>query len=129
MSTHRPELHIAKRTATASIRAYKLSPLLKRLRPELASRLVKATVIPIMTFGLEVHTMAHVNEEELAPVNICLRRAARIIAGGLKKAEIRDHCTEAGLPTPHKLVKRTAIQAGARLISLREEHPLVGTLP
>ena len=49
----RPKTHIVKLAAAASIRRYKLIPLLKRLRPELASRLVKATVIHTMTFGLE----------------------------------------------------------------------------
>jgi len=81
-SNLRPLAHIAQRAAYASSRFYKLIPLLKRLRPEIASRLVKATVIPALTFGLEIYTRAHVNEDELAPIRICLRMAAQIITGG-----------------------------------------------
>lgn len=107
-------------------RRNKLIPLLKRLRPEIASRLVK---IPALTFGIEIFTRAHVNEDELAPIKICLRMASRVITGGWKKSELTALCTEAGLPTAATLVKRTALQAGARLISLPEEHPLSGKLP
>ena len=59
----RPQTHIAKRAAAASLRLYKLIHLLKRHRLEMASRLVKATVIPTMTLGLEISARAHANED------------------------------------------------------------------
>jgi len=124
----RPQAHIAQRAAYASTRFYKLVPLLKRLRPEVASRLVKATVIPALTFGLEIYTRAHINEDELAPIRICLRIAAQIITGGWKKSDLKALCTEAGLPSPLILTKRAAIQASARMISLPEEHLLTHKL-
>jgi len=59
--TLRPTLHIEKCTAKARSTLYKLAPLLKKLKPELASRLIKATVIPALTFGQEIYTRNHIN--------------------------------------------------------------------
>jgi len=101
----RPLAHIAQRAAYASTRFYKLVPLLKRLRPEVASRLVKATVIPTLTFGLEIYARAHINEDELAPIRICLHMAAQIITGGWKKSDLKALWAEAGLHSPLILTK------------------------
>ena len=125
----RPQAHIAQRAAYASTRFYKLVPLLKRLVPEVASRLVKATVIPVLTFGLEIYTRAHVNKDKLAPMRICLRMAAQIITGGWKKSDFKALCAEAGLHSPLLLAKRVAMQASARMLSLLEEYPLTHKLP
>jgi len=61
---------------------YKLTPLLKKLKPEMASRLIKATVIPALTFGLEIYTRNYINNREVVPINMCLRVAAKIVTGG-----------------------------------------------
>jgi len=57
----RATLHIKKRAAKAGSTLYNLAPLLKKLKPEMASRLIKATVIPALIFGLEIYTRNHIN--------------------------------------------------------------------
>ena len=57
----RPILNIEKRAAKARSTLYKLVPLLKKLKPEMASRLIKATGIPAPTFGVEIYTRNYIN--------------------------------------------------------------------
>jgi len=80
--TLRASLHIEKRAAKAGTALYKLASLLKKLRPEMASCLFKATVIPALTFGLEIYTKAPINNTEMIPINITLKAAAKIVMGG-----------------------------------------------
>jgi len=64
------------------------------------SRLVKASVIPGLTFVLEIYTQAHINEDKLAPIRICLRMAAQITTGGWKKSDLKALGAElASLPS------------------------------
>jgi len=79
---------------------YKLAPLLKKLKPEIVSRLIKATVIPALSFGLEIYTKNHINNRELVPINMFLKAVAKIIMGGWQKVELRAICAEAGLCAP-----------------------------
>jgi len=81
-------LHIEKRAAKAGKILYKLAPLHKKLKPEMVSRLTKATVIPALTFGLQIYTRNHINNQEVVPINMCLKAAAKIITGGWQKAEL-----------------------------------------
>jgi len=109
-------LHIENRAAKARYTLYTLAPLLRKLKPELASRLVKATVIPALTFGLEIYTKGHINNVEVVLINMTLKAAAKIITGGWQKAELRAICTEAVLPAPYSLIKKCAITSAARLL-------------
>jgi len=63
--TPRATLHIQKHAAKARSTLYKLAPLLKKLKPEMASCLIKATVIPALTFRLEIHTRNHIKNREV----------------------------------------------------------------
>ncbi|PLW24845.1 hypothetical protein PCASD_25896 [Puccinia coronata f. sp. avenae] len=108
--------HIETRATKARKALYRIAPLLKKLRPETASRLVKALIIPSLTFGIEVFTRAHINHDEQTPLRQCLRAAAKLITGGWEATETRAMCAEAGLPAPDPLIKRCAILAACRLI-------------
>jgi len=68
--TLRPTLHIEKRAAKAGTTLYKLAPLLKKLKPEMASQLIKARVIPVLTFGLEIYIKNYVKNREVVPINM-----------------------------------------------------------
>jgi len=125
----RPTLHIEKRAAKAGSTIYKLAPLLKKLKPEMASRLIKATGIPALTFGLEIYTRDHINNREVIPINICLKAAAKIVTGGWQKAELRAICTEVGLYAPYSLIKKCAISGAAHLLDRPPTHPLHSLLP
>jgi len=127
--TLRATLHIEKHTAQAGSTLYKLAPLLQKLKPEMASRLIKATVIPALTFGLEIYTRNHINNREVVPINMCLKAAAKIVTGGWQKAELRAICAEAGLHAPHPLIKKCAISGAARLRDIPPTHPLHSLLP
>jgi len=127
--TLRPTLHIEKRAAKAGSTLYKLAPLLKKLKPEIVSRLIKATVIPALTFGLEIYTRNHINNREVVPINMCLKVAAKIITGGWQKAELHAICAEAGLHAPYPLIKKCAISGAARLLDRLPTHPLHSLLP
>jgi len=108
---------------------YKLTPLLKKLKPEMASRLIKATVIPALTFGLEIYTKNHINNREVVPINMCLKAAAKIVMGGWQKAELQAICAEVGLHAPYPLIKKCAISGAARLLDRPPTHPLHSLLP
>jgi len=69
--TLRLTLHVQKRAAKAGSTVYKLIPLLKKDQPEMASPLIKATVIPALTFRLEIYTRNHINNREVVPINMC----------------------------------------------------------
>jgi len=127
--TLRATLHIEKRAAKAGSTLYKLAPLLKKLKPEMASQLIKATVIPALTFGLEIYTRNHINNREVVPINMCLKAAAKIVTGGWQKTELRAICAEAGLNAPYPLIKKCAISAAARLLDRLPTHPLHSLLP
>jgi len=127
--TLRASLHIEKRTAKARTTLYKLAPLLKKLKPEMASRCIKATVIPARTFGLEIYTKAHINNTAVVPINMTLKAAAKIVTGGWQKAELRAICAEAGLPAPNPLIKKCALSGAARLRDRPAQHPLHPLLP
>jgi len=75
-------LHIEKHVAKAGKILYKLAPLLKKVKPEMASQLTKGTVMPALTFGLEIYTRNYINNREVVPINVCLKAAAKIITGG-----------------------------------------------
>jgi len=79
--TLRPTLHIENSAAKARTTLYKLALLLKKLKPEMTSQLMKATVIPALTFGLEIFTRNHINNREVVPINMCRKAAAKIITG------------------------------------------------
>jgi len=127
--TLRATLHIEKRAAKARSTLYKLAPLLNKLKPEMASRLIKATVITALTFGLEIYTRKHINNREVVPINMCLKAAAKIVTGGWQKAELRTICAEARLPAPYSLIKKCAISGAARLLDRPPTHPLHSLLP
>jgi len=122
--TLRATLHIEKCAVKARSTLYKIAPLLKKLKPEMASRLIKATVIPALTFGLETYTRNHIHNQEVVPINMCLKAAAKIITGGWQKAELRAICAEAGLQAPYPLIKKCAISGAARLLDRLPTHPL-----
>jgi len=122
-------LHIEKRAAKAGKIVYKLIPLLKKLKPEMASRLTKATVIPALTFGLEIYTRNHINNREVVPINMCLKAAAKIITGEWQKAELHAICAEAGLHALYPLIKKCAISGAARLLDRPPTWPLYSVLP
>ena len=127
--TLRATLHIEKRAARAGSTLYKLAPLLKKLKPEMASWLIKATVIPALTFGLEIYTRNHINNREVVPINMCLKAAAKIVTGGWQKVELRAIRAEAGLHAPYPLIKKCAISGAARLLDRSPTHPLYSLLP
>ena len=127
--TLRPTLDIEKRAAKAGTTLYKLAPLLKKLMPEMASRLIKAIVIPALTFGLEIYTEKHINNREVVPINMCLKAVAKIVTEGWQKAELRAICAEAGLHAPYPLIKKCAISGAARLLDRPPTHPLHSLLP
>jgi len=127
--TLRPTLHIEKRAAKAGSTLYKLTPLLKKLKPEMASRLIKATVIPALTFGLEIYTRNHINNRKVVPINMYLKAAAKTVTGGWQKAELRAICAEAGLYASYPLIKKCAISGAARLVDRPPTHPLHSLLP
>jgi len=108
---------------------YKLAPLLKKLKPEMASRLIKAIVIPALTFGLERYTKAHINNTEVVPINMALKAAAKIVTGGWQKAELRAICAEAGLPAPNSLINKYALSGATRQLNRPAQHPLHPLLP
>jgi len=122
-------LHIEKCAAKAGKILYKLAPLLKKLKPEIASQLTKATVISALTFGLEIYTRNHINNREVVPINMCLKVAAKIITGGWQKPELRAICAEAGLRAPYPLIKKCAISGAARLLDRPPTHLLHSLLP
>ena len=124
----RPTLHIEKCTAKVRSAWYKLVPLLKRLNTETASRLIKATVIPALNFGLEIYTRNHINNQEVVPIIICLKAAAKIVMGGWQKAELHAICAEASLYAPYPLIKKCAISGAARLLDRPPTHPLYSLL-
>ena len=82
----------------------------------MASRLIKVTVIPALTFGLEIYSKAYINNTDVVPINMTWKAAATIVTGGWHKAELRAICTEAGLPTPNSLIKKCALSGAARLL-------------
>jgi len=125
----RASLHIEKRAAKAGTTLYKLTPLLKKLEPEMASRLIKATVIPALTFGLEIYIKAPINNSEVIPINMTLKAAAKIVTGGWQKAELRAICDEAGLPAPNPLIKKCDLSGAARLLQRPAQHLLHRLLP
>jgi len=127
--TLRATLHIEKHAAKAGSTLYKLTPLLKKLKPEMASRLIKATVISALTFGLEIYIRNHINNWEVVPINMCLKAAAQIVIRGWQKAELHAICGEAGLHTPYPLIKKCAILGAARLLDRPPTHPLHSLLP
>ena len=90
----------------------------------MASCLIIATIIHTVTYSLEVVDRAHINEDQAATIKIYMRTAARIITAGWRKVDTLALCTEAGLPTPYNLIKRTVIQEGARLIACANNHRL-----
>jgi len=122
-------LHIEKCAAIAGKILYKLAPLLKKLKPEMASQLTKATLIPALTFRLEIYTRNHINNQEVVPINMCLKVAAKIITGGWQKAELRTICTEAGLHALYPLIEKCAISGAARLLDRPPTHPFQSLLP
>jgi len=122
-------LHIEKRAAKAGKILCKLAPLLKKLKLEMASRLSNATVIPALTFGLEIYTRNHINNRGEVRINMCLKVAAKIITGGWQKAELHAICTEAGLHAPYPLIKKCAISGAARLLDRAATHLLHSLLP
>jgi len=95
----------------------------------MASRLVKATVIPALIFGLEIYTKDHITNVELGPINMTLKAAAKIITGGWQEAELRAICVEAGLPAPYPLIEKCAISSAARLLDRPATDPLHPILP
>ena len=119
----RATLHIEKRAAKARSTLYKLAPLLRKLKPEMASCLVKATVIPALTFGLEIYTKSDINNIEVVPINMSLKAAAKIITGTWQKAELRAIHAEAGLLASYPLIKKCAISSAARLLDRPATHP------
>jgi len=127
--TLRATLQIEKHAAKAATTLYKLAPLLKKLKPEMASRLIKATVIPALTFGLEIYTKAHINNTEVVPINMTLKAAAKILTGCWQKAELRAICAEAGLLALNPLIKKCALSAAARLLYRVAQYPLHPLLP
>jgi len=127
--TLRATLHIEKRAAKAGLTLYKLAPLLKKPKLEMASRLIKATVIPALTCGLEIYTRNHINNREVVPINMCLKAAAKIVMGGWQKTELHVICAEAGLNALYPLIKKCAISAAARLLDRPPTHPLHSLLP
>jgi len=122
-------LHIERRAAKARSTLYKLALLLRKLKPEMASRQVKATVIPALTFGLEIYTKSHINNVKVVPINMTLKAAAKIITGAWQKAELRAICAEAGLPAPYPLIKKCATSSAARLLDRPAAHPRYPILP
>jgi len=95
----------------------------------MASRLIKAIVIPALTFGLEIYTEKHINNREVVPINMCLKAVAKIVTEGWQKAELRAICAEAGLHAPYPLIKKCAISGAARLLDRPPTHPLHSLLP
>jgi len=128
-NTLRATLHIEKRAAKAGTTLYKLAPLLNKLKPEMASRLSKATVMPALTFGLEIYTKAHINNTEVVPINMTLKAAAKIVMGGWQKAELQAICAEDGLLAPNPLIKKCALSAAATMLDRPAQHPLHPFLP
>jgi len=127
--TLRATLHIKKRPAKSGSTQYTLAPLLKKLKPEMASCLIKATVIPALTFGLEIYTRYHINNWEAVPSNMCLTAAAKIVMGGWQKTELHAICAKASLHAPYCLIKKCAISGAARLLDRPQTHPLHPPLP
>lgn len=99
-------------------------PLLNKLGPEIVLCLVKITIIATITCGLEIYSRAYIDENESAAIKICLQRAACVITGGLKKADLYTMCADTSLPSAQNILKREAIEAGAHMITLADEHPL-----
>jgi len=95
----------------------------------MASRLIKATVIPALIFGLEIYTRNHINNREVVPINMCLRAAAKIVTGGWQKAELRAICAKAGLYAPYPLIKKCAISGAVHLLDRPPTHLLYSLLP
>jgi len=122
-------LHIEKHAAKARSTLYKLAPLLRKLKPEIVSCLIKPTVIPALTFGLEKYTKGHINNVEVVPINMTLKAAAMIITCGWQKAELRAICAEAGLPAPYPLIKNCAISSAATLLDRPVTNLLHPILP
>jgi len=125
----RATLHIEKRAAKARSTLSKHAALPRKLKPEMASCLVKATVIPALTFRLEIYTKGHINNVEVVPINMTLKAATKIITGGWQKGKLRAICVEAGLPAPYPLIKKCAISSAARLLDRPATHPLHPILP
>jgi len=82
----------------------------------MACRLARATVIPALTFGLEIYTRNHIHNQEVVPINMYLKAAAKTITGGWQKAELHIICAEASLNAPYPLIKKCAISGAARLL-------------
>jgi len=125
----RPTLYIRKYPAKAGSTLFKLTPLPKKLKPEMASRLIKATVVPALTFGLEIYTRNYINNWEVVLINMCLKAVAKIVTREWQKAELCMICTEAGLHAPYLLIKKCTILGAAQLLDRPPTHPLHSLLP
>lgn len=115
--------------AKAATTLYKLAPLLKKLKPEMVSRLVKATMILALTFVLEIYTKRHINRMEIIPKNVCLKVAAKIMTAGWQKTQLQAIYAEASLPAPYPLITKCALLGAARLLDRPGTHPLHSQLP
>jgi len=122
-------LHSKKHAAKAGTTLYKLALLFKKLKLAMASQLIKVTVIPALTFGLEIYTRNHINNREVVPINMRLKAAAKIVTQGWQKAELRAICAEAGLHAPYPLIKKCAILGAARLLDRLPTNPRHSLLP
>jgi len=74
-------------------------------------------------------TRNHINNREVAPINMCLKAAPKIVIGGWQKAELYTICAEAGLHAPYSLIKKCAISGAARLLDRPQRHLLHSLLP
>jgi len=90
----------------------------------MASHLIKATVIPVLTFGLEIYPKAHINNTEVVPINMTLKVVVKIVTGGWQKGELQAIYADAGLPAPYPLIKTCALSGAARLL----DHPVTNPL-
>jgi len=95
----------------------------------MSSQLIKATVIPALTFGLEIYTRNYINNQEVATINMCLKAVAKIFQGGWQNTEIRAICAKASLPVPYSLIKKCTISWAARLLDRPPTYPLHSLLP
>jgi len=48
----------------------------------MAFHLIKAIVIPALTFGVEIYISNYINNQKVVPINMCLKVAAKIVMGG-----------------------------------------------
>jgi len=127
--TLRATFHIEKCTAKTGSTLYKLALLLKILRPEMVSRLIKATGIPALTFILEIYTRNYINNWQVVPINMCLKAAAKTSTGEWQKAELHVICAEAGLQASYSLIKKCTISRAAHVLDRPQTHPVHPLLP